>query len=53
VTRDHVERSIAASVERSRSILGYAPTYSSLDALRESLRWLVENGQADVAGQTF
>jgi nucleoside-diphosphate-sugar epimerase len=53
VTRDHVERSIAASVERSRSILGYVPRYSSLDALRESLRWLVENGQADVAGQTF
>jgi nucleoside-diphosphate-sugar epimerase len=52
-TLDHVERSIAASIESARSILGYAPRYSSLEALRESLRWLVEHGQADVAGQSF
>ena len=52
-TLDHIERSITASIERSRSILGYAPRYSSLEALRESLRWLVEHGQADVAGQAF
>jgi nucleoside-diphosphate-sugar epimerase len=52
-TLDHVDRSIAASIERSRSTLGYAPRYSSLEALRESLRWLVEHGRADVAGQTF
>jgi nucleoside-diphosphate-sugar epimerase len=53
VTRDHVERSIAASIERSRSVLGYAPRYSSLDVLRQSLRWLVEDRHADVGGQTF
>ena len=53
ITLDHIERSITASIERSRSILGYAPRYSSLEAVRESLRWLVEHGQADVAGQTF
>jgi nucleoside-diphosphate-sugar epimerase len=52
-TLDHIDRSITASIERSRSILGYAPRYSSLEALRESLRWLVEHGQADVGGQTF
>ncbi len=52
-TLDHIERSVTASIERSRSILGYAPRYSSLEALRESLRWLVEHGQADVAGKTF
>ena len=52
-TRDHIDRSITASIERSRSILGYAPRYSSLDALQESLRWLVEHGQVDVAGQAF
>jgi nucleoside-diphosphate-sugar epimerase len=52
-TREHVDRSIAASIERARSVLGYAPRYSSLEALRESLRWLVEHGRADVAGQTF
>src|SRR4051794_9830547 len=52
-TRDHIERSITASIERSRSMLGYVPRYSALEALRESLRWLVENGQADVAGQAL
>ena len=52
-TLDHVDRSIAASIERSRETLGYAPRYSSLEALHESLRWLVEHGQADVAGQPF
>jgi nucleoside-diphosphate-sugar epimerase len=52
-TLDHIERSIAAGIERARSILGYAPRYTSLEALRESLRWLVEHGQVDVAGQGF
>jgi len=52
-TRDHVDRSITASIERSRAVLGYAPRYSSLEALHESLRWLVAHGQADVAGQAF
>lgn len=52
-TREHVDRSIAASIERGRAVLGYAPRYTSLEALRESLRWLVEHGQADVAGQAF
>ncbi len=52
-TRDHIERGIAASIDRARSVLGYAPRYSSLDALQESLRWLVTHGQADVAGETF
>ena len=52
-TLDHIDRSIAASIERSRETLGYAPRYSSLEALHESLRWLVEHGQADVAGQPF
>jgi nucleoside-diphosphate-sugar epimerase len=52
-TLDHVDRSITASIGRSRSVLGYAPRYSSLEALRESLRWLVEHGRADVGGQEF
>src|SRR4051794_23017227 len=53
VTRDHVERSIAASIYRARGALGYAPRYSTLDALQDSLRWLVANGHADVGGQDF
>ena len=52
-TRDHIDRSVAAGIERSRSVLGYTPRYSSLEALRESLRWLVDHGLADVGGQEF
>jgi len=51
VTREHVQRSITASIDRARGVLGYAPRYTALDALRESLSWLVANGQADVGGQ--
>jgi nucleoside-diphosphate-sugar epimerase len=52
-TREHIERGIAASIDRARSVLGYAPRYSSLEALYESLRWLVEHGTVDVGGQAF
>jgi nucleoside-diphosphate-sugar epimerase len=52
-TREHVSRSITASIARARQVLGYAPRYSSLDALHEALAWLVANGQADVGGQPF
>jgi nucleoside-diphosphate-sugar epimerase len=51
VTREHVGRSVAASVHRAREVLGYAPRYSALEALRESLRWLVRDGRVDVGGQ--
>jgi nucleoside-diphosphate-sugar epimerase len=53
VSREHVARSIAASIDRARDVLGYHPRYSSLDALRESLRWLAAKGQVDLAGQTL
>jgi nucleoside-diphosphate-sugar epimerase len=50
-TREHVARSIAASIDRAREVLGYRPRFSSLDALRESLRWLADNGHVDLDGQ--
>src|SRR4051812_27031175 len=48
-TREHVGRSIAASIERARSVLGYEPRYTSLRALEEAVRRLAADGQADVA----
>lgn len=48
VTREHVSRSIAASIERAASLLGYAPRYTALEALQEALDWLVANGQLDL-----
>lgn len=53
VTREHTFRSITASLARAREVLGYAPQYTALDALREALAWLVANGQADIGGQRF
>jgi len=52
-TREHTFRSITASIALARETLGYAPRYSSLDALHEALTWLVANGQADVGAQPF
>jgi nucleoside-diphosphate-sugar epimerase len=53
VTREHTFRSITASIARARQTLGYAPRYSSLDALHEALAWLVADGQVDIADQPF
>jgi nucleoside-diphosphate-sugar epimerase len=52
-TREHTDRSITASIDRARQVLGYAPRYSSLDALHAALTWLVAHDQADVGGQRF
>ena len=52
-TREHTFRSITASIAQAREALGYAPRYTSLDALHQALAWLVANGQADVGGQEF
>jgi nucleoside-diphosphate-sugar epimerase len=50
-TREHVGRSIAASIDRARTVLGYVPRYSSLEALREAVRRLAADGRVDVGGQ--
>jgi nucleoside-diphosphate-sugar epimerase len=50
-TREHTFRSITASIARAKDVLGYAPRFSSLDALYEALTWLVAHGQADIGGQ--
>jgi nucleoside-diphosphate-sugar epimerase len=49
VTHDHVGRGIAASIDRARAVLGYAPRYSSLDALHEALGWLMTSGALELS----
>src|SRR3954452_13190373 len=44
-TREHVGRSIAASIDRAKAGLGYAPRYSVLEALREAVAWLAADGE--------
>jgi nucleoside-diphosphate-sugar epimerase len=44
-TRAHVGRSIAASIDRAKAVLGYAPRYSVLQALREAVAWQAAKGE--------
>jgi nucleoside-diphosphate-sugar epimerase len=44
-TRAHVGRSIAASIDRAKAVLGYAPRYTVLQGLREAVAWLAANGE--------
>ncbi|WP_405591190.1 NAD-dependent epimerase/dehydratase family protein [Streptomyces sp. NBC_01190] len=51
ITYDHITHSSNVSIERARRLLGYAPRYSSLQAVREALAWLVAEGRVDTGGQ--
>jgi len=44
-TWEHVARSPNCSIEKGRRLLGYAPCYTSLEAVQESVTWLIEDGQ--------
>lgn len=43
-TWDHIAHSPNASIEKARRLIGYQPRYSSLQAVFESVNWLVEHG---------
>jgi nucleoside-diphosphate-sugar epimerase len=45
LTRDHIAHSPSGSTEKARRALGYEPRYTSLEAIREALAWLVANGR--------
>ncbi len=44
-TWDHIAHSPNASIEKARRLLAYEPRYSSLEAVQESVDWLVAHGQ--------
>jgi nucleoside-diphosphate-sugar epimerase len=43
-TWDHIAHSPNASIAKARRLLDYQPRYSSLQAIYESLQWLVQQG---------
>ena len=47
-TWEHIIRSPNCSIEKGRRLLGYVPRYTSLEAVQESVTWLIADGQ--VAG---
>jgi nucleoside-diphosphate-sugar epimerase len=44
-TLEHISRSPNCSIEKARALLGYAPRYTSIEAVTESVTWLIDNGQ--------
>jgi nucleoside-diphosphate-sugar epimerase len=44
-TWDHIAHSPNASIEKARRHLGYAPRYTSLQAVYESVMWLADQGR--------
>jgi nucleoside-diphosphate-sugar epimerase len=47
-TLEHITRSPNCSAARAERLLGYRPRFSSLQAIHESVEWLISRGQ--VAG---
>jgi nucleoside-diphosphate-sugar epimerase len=43
-TWDHIAHSPNASIAKAQRLLGYQPRYTSLEAVYESVQWLIEHG---------
>jgi nucleoside-diphosphate-sugar epimerase len=43
ITRDHLLHSPNCSIQKARNLLEYEPRFSSLEAIQESIGWLVQN----------
>ena len=43
-TEDHIRHSPNCSSQKARDLLGYNPRYTSLQAVQESITWLMQNG---------
>jgi nucleoside-diphosphate-sugar epimerase len=50
---EHVSRSPSVSIDRARNALGYAPRYTSLEAVREAVEWLYDNGGLNFGDNRF
>ena len=46
---EHLWRDHYCSIEKARTLIGYAPRYEPEAAILESVRWLIEHGRLDVA----
>ena len=46
-TWDHISHSPNCSIAKAGRLLGYQPRYSSLQAVREALGWLIEHGKVE------
>jgi nucleoside-diphosphate-sugar epimerase len=46
---EHLVRNHYFSIDKARALLGYTPQYEPEDAVLESVRWLIDHEQLDVA----
>ena len=49
ITWDHIAHSPNCSIAKARTLLGYEPRYSSLQAVRDSVDWLIAQGIVQAA----
>lgn len=47
-TWDHILHSSCCSIEKARRVLGFQPRYTSLEAVKESVTWLIQNKRVEV-----
>ena len=47
-TYDHIAHSPNCSIAKAKRLLGYQPKYSSMEAICESLKWLMDNGKLPI-----
>lgn len=47
-TRDHVSHSPNCSIAKARRLLDYHPRYNSLQAIYESVGWMIEHGDIEI-----
>ena len=48
ITWGHIARSSVCSIQKARQLLSYEPRYTSLEAIREALLWLIENKTLEI-----
>ena len=48
---DHIAHSPCCSIRKARRLIEYQPRYSSLEAVQESVSWLMEHGKLRCGGQ--
>jgi len=47
-TWDHIAHSPNCSIDKARRLIGYQPRYTSFEAVKESVAWLIDQGTVKV-----
>jgi nucleoside-diphosphate-sugar epimerase len=48
---EHLSRSQYASIEKARTLLGYAPAFEPEAAVLDGIRWLIDHDRLNVANR--